>query len=138
MSKYISPPDNVEIENDDHVLRVAIEHLHYYEGIINHELFLLRKGKGSRPDENAISVVVEKLIDDQDNITKSALELVPISSTAVNRRVFRLRAGDIRNILVGVTHTPTKKMKEHGSLHGYFDIAKATKLAMIIQKKVMV
>lgn len=70
MASYISPPKNVEIFNEDYVLRLAIENLHYYGDIVSHELFLLRKGtdakkKRPRPDEEALSVIVEKLIENQ-------------------------------------------------------------------------
>jgi len=128
---YIKFPKNKEVENDDFVLRVAIMNYHVSGDYINPELFLLRARKDKK-DEESISIVVEKELTISTNLKEAAINSVPTPPSNPERTVFRLNAGELRDLLVGVTHTPSKSNKAHGSLHGFFNFSKAeamTKLA---------
>lgn len=121
---YIKFPKNKEVENEDYVLRVAIKNLHVSGDYVNPELYLLRARKDKK-DEESISVVIEKELTITSNLKDDAINSVPPPPNNPERTVFRLNAGELRKLLVGVTHTPSKHNDAHGSLHGYLNLTKA-------------
>lgn len=130
---YLNPPKNKEIFNEEYVIRVAINNLHIYHGIINPELFLLRKRKDK--DEESLSVVVEKELESSENIRELALKAVPLpkSNPNIERTAIRLNVGELRKLLIGVSHSPSRN-NSHGSLHGYFDISKSNSIIEISEE----
>ncbi|MDR0801229.1 hypothetical protein [Fluviicola sp.] len=122
---YIKFPKNKEVENEDYVLRVAIKNLHVSGGYVSPELYLLRARKDKK-DEESISVLIEKQLAITSNLKDDAINSVPPPpNNHPERTVFKLNAGELRELLVGVTHTPSKNNDAHGSLHGYFNLIKA-------------
>lgn len=121
---YIKSPKNKEVENEDYVLRVAIKNLHVSGNYVNPELYLLRARKDKK-DEESISVIIEKQLVITSNLKDDAINSVPPPPSNPERTVFKLNAGNLRELLVGVTHTPTKGNSAHGSLHGYLNLTKA-------------
>lgn len=129
MSNYINNPSNVEIFDEDYVLRIALKKYHFSNGYILPNIFLLREKK----NENSLSVVVEKTLDSSEDVVLSALRAVPPppSNYSIERVVLKIKAGDLRKLLIGVSHSPSNNNPSHGSLHGYFNINKAHKIKKI-------
>lgn len=126
LDKYMVPPFNQEVENEDTVLR-RVNKLHHVDedGNILPEVFLLRnKLPNTNKPEAQISVIIEKISG------------IPALTDRKKRYAYcRLIAGNIREAKVGVWHNPTDEdfKNAHGSLCGYFDEQKATTLSSIAE-----
>jgi len=125
--KYMLPPENVEIQNNEFVLRSVIKKYHIdEENNAKIEAFLLRREIGRlKKQEKSLSVVVESLE------KRSHDEIIIDIPLPFEMALCRLKAKEIRELLLGVCHSPNDTNLSHGSLCGFFDKKKALELCKI-------